>query len=118
LEPLLIQATSLSDTALHRQAISVEVQNGTNVNGLDGLAANRLNYAGYATHISQADAQNHQTSVLVDASDSRTCSCGPSRRAWIGRRDPFHPDPAASTKYRLIVGDDYQACFRPEDLEH
>ena len=121
LEPMLIQATSLSDTALHRQGISVEVQNGTNVNGLDGLAADRLNYAGYVTHLSQADAQDHQTSVLVDSTDSQD----PAARGALldvlglgGATLIARPDPAASAKYHLILGSDYQACFRPEDLEH
>ena len=100
LEPLLVQAMSLSDTALHRQGISVEVQNGTAVNGVDGLAANRLNYAGYVTHISPADAQNHQTSVLVDATDSQdpAARCCASRRAGAGLRhgrfsNPIRPRP-------------------------
>ena len=71
LEPLLVQAMSLSNAAVQRQGISVEVQNGTTLSGVDGLAANRLNYAGYVTHISPADAQNHQASVLVDTTESQ-----------------------------------------------
>ena len=61
-EQLLTEATSLSTTAMLRQAITVEVDNGTTNSGWDSLAANRLNYAGYNVQISAADNQNYGTS--------------------------------------------------------
>src|SRR5262249_4343226 len=51
LEQMLIQATTLSGTALRRQSVSIEIENGTGVAGYDSLAAERLNYAGYTTRI-------------------------------------------------------------------
>ncbi|MBI3738662.1 MAG: LCP family protein, partial [Chloroflexi bacterium] len=66
LTQMLIEATTLSTTAQQRQTISIEVQNGTTFAGWDTLAANRLNYAGFATTISAADRQDYSNSVLID----------------------------------------------------
>jgi LCP family protein required for cell wall assembly len=121
LEPLLQQATSLSDTAVHREAISVEVQNGTDINGLDSLAASRLNYAGYATQISTADATNHQSSILTDATTSQDSAARQALLSALGldsAKVVSAPDPTASAQYLLVLGQDYQPCFQPEDLQH
>ena len=121
LEQMLIQATNLSAAAVDRQAISVEIQNGTSVATLDGLAANRLNYAGYATHISAADRQDYGSSVVIDA----TTSQDPGRRSALidilgldSASVMSAPDPNAGSDYRVILGYDYEACFQPEDLIH
>ncbi|MFH1183963.1 MAG: LCP family protein [Chloroflexota bacterium] len=121
LEQMLIQATTLSTAAIERQAISVEIQNGTSVSSLDGLAANRLNYAGYATHISAADRQDYGSSVVIDA----TTTQDPGRRSALIDILGLHsasvmpaPDSNAGSDYRIILGYDYEACFQPEDLVH
>jgi LCP family protein required for cell wall assembly len=121
LEPFLKQATSLSNTAVHRETVSVEVQNGTGVNGLDVLAANRLNYAGYTTHLSPADATNHQTSILTDETTSQDPTARQALLSALGLDSAAVvsvPDAAASAQYSLVLGQDYQPCFQPEDLQH
>jgi len=121
LEQLLMQATTLSTTAIERHEISVEIQNGTTVSGLDGLAANHLNYAGYSTHISAADWQDYGSSVVVDA----TTTQDPGRRSALidvlglySAAVMSAPDPNAGSDYRVILGYDYEPCFKPEDLVH
>jgi polyisoprenyl-teichoic acid--peptidoglycan teichoic acid transferase len=121
LEQLLSQATSLSAAAVARQAISVEIQNGTSVAGLDGLAASRLNYAGYATHISPADRQDYSTSVLVDSSTNQDAAVRADLLSILGLSSAAvisAPDPNASSHYRVTLGYDYQTCFKPQDLSH
>jgi LCP family protein required for cell wall assembly len=121
LQQLLVEATSLSTTAVVRDTVSVEVQNGTSLAGWDTLAANRLNYAGYATHISAADRQNYSISVLVD---STTTQDPAARNAILNSLGLYSatvlstPDPNSTTPYRLILGYDYQPCFQPQDLSH
>jgi LCP family protein required for cell wall assembly len=118
---MLIQATTLSSAAIERHEVAVEIQNGTGIPGLDGLAANRLNYAGYATHLSAADSTDYAASVVVDATDGGDA----------GRRDTLldilglnassiisAPDSAAGWDYRVVLGYDYETCFKPEDLVH
>ncbi len=121
LEQMLTQATSLSTAAVQRDTISIQVENGTGVPGLDALAANRLNYAGYATRIAPADRQDYVDSQLTDFTPSQD----PDARTGILNGLGLYsatvqsaPDPAAGTQYRLILGSDYKSCFQPQDLTH
>jgi LCP family protein required for cell wall assembly len=121
LEQMLVQATTLSTAAIQRREISVEIQNGTTVSGLDGLAANRLNYAGYATHISAADRQDYGTSVIVDATAGQDVNERTAMIDILGLHSASvisAPDSNAGSDYRVILGYDYEPCFQPEDLVH
>jgi len=121
LEQMLAEATTLSTTAVQRRAVSIEVENGTSNAGWDTLAANRLNYAGYAAHIASADRQDYINSVLIDS----TTAQDPSARSTILNGLGLYsasimsaPDPNAASQYRLILGADYKPCFQPQDLSH
>ncbi len=122
LTQLMIEATTLSPRAVEREAITVEVQNGSAVDSMDALAASHLNYAGYQTTISAADRRDYTNSVLVDF----TAAQDPNQRLIIldalGLTNTANqislPDPNSRAAYRLILGYDYNACFRPEDLSH
>jgi hypothetical protein len=121
LEQLMRQATTPSTTAVVRQDTKVEVQNGTAYAGLDGLAANRLNYAGYATHISAADRQDYGSSVLVDMTPEQDAGSVASLLQILGLSSATvtaAPDPNSEADYRVVLGYDYEACFQPEDLSH
>jgi len=121
LEQLMRQATSLSTTAIERQAITVELQNGTSIPGLDGLAANRLNYAGYATHISASDRQDYGNSVVIDATLDQDPNGQSALRDVLGLYSTSvvsAPDANAGSAYRVIVGSDYEPSFQPQDLVH
>lgn len=121
LEQLMRQATSLSTAAIERQTVKVEIQNGTTISGLDGLAANRLNYAGYATHISAADRQDYGSSVVIDATTNQDPNLRSALLDVLGLTAATimsAPDPNASTAYRVVLGYDYQPCFQPEELVH
>ncbi|MEW6403679.1 MAG: LCP family protein, partial [Chloroflexota bacterium] len=65
LSQLLIEATTLSPRAIEREAVKVEVQNGSPYESYEMLAASRLNYAGYETITSAADQRGYGNSVLV-----------------------------------------------------
>ena len=121
LEQMLTEATSPSATAVQRDSISIEVQNGTTVSGLDALAANRLNYAGYATRIAPADRQNYSSSELVDLTSGQDPAGRSAILDGLGLQSATvlsAPDPNAGTQYRLILGYDYKSCFQPQDLTH
>jgi LCP family protein required for cell wall assembly len=122
LQQLLVQATTLSPRAVEREALTVDVQNGTGNPNMEVLAASHLNYAGYQSQLSPADRQDYTYSVLVDM----TAGQDPAQRMIIldalGLSDTANqvsmPDPSSKVNYRLTLGYDYDPCFQPEDLSH
>ena len=121
LRTLLIEATTLSTFAAARESVIIEVQNGSYFDTMDALAASRLNYAGYETFTSSADNRNYGNTVLVDF----TTDQDPNERQTIlnvlgtySANVLSIPDPNSKAQYRVILGADYEACFKPEDLTH
>lgn len=121
LNQLLIEATTFSNYAAVRETVTIEVQNGSYFDTMETLAASRLNYAGYETITSPADNRNYGNSVLVD----HTAAQDPNQRQTIlnvlgtySANVLSIPDPNSKVQYRVIIGSDYQACFKPEDLTH
>ena len=121
LQGLLTEATTLSTFAAARESIIIEVQNGSYFDTMETLAASRLNYAGYETLTSGADNRNYGNTVLVDF----TTNQDPNERQTIlnvlgtySANVLSLPDPNSAAQYRVILGADYEACFKPEDLTH
>jgi polyisoprenyl-teichoic acid--peptidoglycan teichoic acid transferase len=123
-EPLmqmLVEANTLSPYAVVRKTITVEVQNGASFDTLESLAASRLNYAGYQTTIGAADHRGYANSVIVDFTPGQD----PAQQQTIINVLGLYsaniislPDANSPTQYRVILGTDYEPCFRPEDLSH
>lgn len=121
LQSLITEALTFSTKTVERQAITIEIQNGTPFEGWEALAASRLNYAGYQTRTSPADRRDYPTSVLVDL----TADQNPTQRTALlsilglySANQISLPDPNSPVQYRLILGYDYEPCFRPEELSH
>ncbi len=121
LNQMLIEAATLSPYAAQREEIIVEVQNGSPIDSIDSLAASRLNYAGYQTVITNADNRSYASSVLVDF----TTGQDPAQRETIISALNLYsanvislPGSSSAVQYRVVLGSDYQACFRPQDLSH
>jgi LCP family protein required for cell wall assembly len=119
LAELLHDATTYSPVLEERQAIKVEVQNGSTFETLEALAASRLNYAGYETTISVADSRGYASSVLVDLTPAQN----PAQRAAVlaalglqGESAISAPDAASQIAYRVVLGTDYDPCFQPQDI--
>lgn len=121
LNSLLVEATTLSAYAEKRKTILIEVQNGASFDTLDALAAARLNYAGYETTLSPADNRNYETTVLVDYSVAQDAVQRETVLNILGASSAnvlSMPNANSKIQYRVILGADYEACFRPEDLTH
>ena len=119
LSQLLTEALSASTKTVERQAIKIDVMNGTSVAGYETLASNRLNYAGYETHIIQSDRQDYAYSVLIDKTAVQDRSTSNPILNVMGLTPGSlipAPDANSSANYLLILGYDYQPCFRPESL--
>jgi len=118
---MLQEAMAPSQRAVERQAVVIDVQNGTPFDGWDELAASRLNYAGYETRITPADRTDYSYSTLLDlnaVTDANRnnnilniLTLPPANLAVI-------PDAGSEVHYRLILGHDYNPCFSPEKLSH
>lgn len=121
LRQLLIEATTLSTYATVRENITIEVQNGSRFDTMEALAASRLNYAGYETTTGIADNRDYAGSVLVDHTVTQDQN---ERQTILNVLGAYSanilsiPDPNSRVQYRVILGADYQACFKPEDLTH
>ena len=119
LPELLTEALSASTTTVERQTISIDVMNGTSNPGYETLASTRLNYAGYETRIIPSDRQDYAYSVLIDKSAAQDYEIGNNILGVMsmlpGSLIPAQ-DPSSSAQYLLILGYDYQPCFRPESL--
>src|SRR5512145_1094090 len=66
LQQMLTEAMSPSTQIVEKQAVVIDVMNGTAIEGYETLAATRLNYAGYETHVIPSDRQDYAYSVLID----------------------------------------------------
>ena len=121
MKQMLTEATTLSTAAVERQSVKVEVQNGVSADAWDALAASRLNYAGYQTVIANADRRDYSNSILVDFTPAQD----PNQRQTIltalglfSANIISQPDTNSPVQYRVIIGYDYQPCFKPQDLSH
>jgi hypothetical protein len=91
LQGLLTEAMSPATQIVEKQSIVIDVMNGTTITGYETLAAERLNYAGYETHIVPSDRADYAYSVLIISS----------------------PDANRKANYTLIIGYDYEPFFAP-----
>jgi LCP family protein required for cell wall assembly len=119
LQQMLTEALSASTKTVERQKIVIDVMNGTSITGYETLAATRLNYAGYETHIIPSDRQDYAYSVLID----KTATQDPAQSDPILNAMGLlpgsvisGPDPNSKSHYLLILGYDYEPCFSPEKL--
>lgn len=121
LNQLLIEATALSAYASARETIAIEVQNGSRFDTMEALAASRLNYAGYETITGIADSRDYGNSVLVDFTVNQDAN---QRQTILNALGAYSanvislPNPNSPVQYRVTIGADYKACFKPEDLTH
>lgn len=96
----------------------VEVWNGSYTPGMDTLAAERLNYAGYQPLLVPSDSQN-STTLLYDLTLEQNSEKSRELLALFGlseaslRNEPVGGEVA----YRLVLGGDFYPCFSPFQIE-
>jgi LCP family protein required for cell wall assembly len=119
LQEMLTEALSPSTQIVEKQSIVIDVMNGTSIEGYETLAATRLNYAGYETNVIPSDRQDYAYSVLIDktaAQDSTQTTPILDVMGMLPGSVISSPDPNSKAHYLLVIGYDYQPCFRPENL--
>jgi len=119
IQEMLQQAMSPSPRQQERQALRVEVRNGSPFDGWDALAAERLNYAGYETSFNVSDHRSYPQTLFYDLTLDQDRSRSASLLAVLGLPDSALvavPSPGSEAAYVLIIGDDYDPCFKPQEL--
>jgi polyisoprenyl-teichoic acid--peptidoglycan teichoic acid transferase len=116
LQQLLTEALAPATQNVEKQSIVIDVMNGTTITGYETLAASRLNYAGYETHIVPSDRQDYAYSVLIDKTGTQDSTPILNVMGMLPGSVIASPDPNSKTHYLLIIGYDYQPCFSPEKL--
>jgi polyisoprenyl-teichoic acid--peptidoglycan teichoic acid transferase len=119
LQQMLTEALSPSTQTVQRQAVVIDVMNGTSIAGYEQLATSRLNYAGYETHVIPSDRQDYAYSVLIDKTAAQDQTQSDPVLNVMGMLPGSlipSPDPNSTAHYLLILGYDYEPCFSPEKL--
>jgi len=116
LQQMLTEALSPSTQIVEKQSIVIDVMNGTSIVGYETLAASRLNYAGYETHIIPSDRQDYAYSVLIDKTGTQDSTPILNVMGMLPGSAISSPDPNSKAHYLLVIGYDYEPCFRPEKL--
>ena len=117
LQAMLKEAMSPSTKIETVNPITIEIRNGTLNTGWDRLAMERLNYAGYQATIIPYDQNNLPNTFLfdlntnIDETDQQflTSLLGLSSSALI-----LQPIADTAVNYSLVLGSDYNPCFKPE----
>ena len=116
LQGLLTEALSPATQVVEKQSIVIDVMNGTTIPGYETLAAERLNYAGYETHMVPSDRQDYAYSVLIDKTGTQDSTPILNVMGMMPGSVISSPDPNSKSHFLLIIGYDYQPCFAPEKL--
>lgn len=119
IQQMLQQAMSPSPRQQERNALRVEIRNGSPFDGWDALAAERLNYAGYETTFKASDHRAYPQTLLYDLTPEQDRSRSASLLAVLGLSDSAlvaAPSPGSESAYVLIIGGDYDPCFKPQEL--
>lgn len=116
---LINEAMSPSIRVPEKQKVIVEVLNGSSVEGLDVLAAERLNYAGYQTILTPMDRHDYQTTLVYDFSKAQDPNAIASLITALNLAPTSkvsNPQAAPKTPFAVVVGNDYVACFDPSKI--
>lgn len=119
LNELLAEALTPAFNLPERERLVVQVENGTPWRGWEMLVTARLNYAGFQTHIVPIERHDVLQTLLIDLTPNQDPQARQILLQALGL-DPSRllaqPTNAAPIAYRLIIGQDYQPCFEPQNL--
>ncbi len=103
------------DDLVPEVALTVEVANFSAQEHWGELAAERLEYAGFATHVGSHSPSSGSSTHLIDYGLAQDGTAGEILRAFglPESQLTIQPDPTSPFAFRLVVGDDYDPCFDP-----
>ena len=103
------------DELVPEVALTVEVANSSAQAHWGALAAERLEYAGFATHVGSNSPSSGTSTHLIDYGLAQDGSAEEILRSFglPVSRLITESDPTSPFAFRLVVGDDYDPCFDP-----
>jgi LCP family protein required for cell wall assembly len=103
------------DELVPEVALTVEVANWSDQSHWGALAAERLEYDGFATHVGLHSPAPGTSTHLIDYGLAQDGSADEILRSFglPSSRMISEPDPTSPFAFRLVVGDDYDPCFDP-----
>ncbi|MFQ5942153.1 MAG: LCP family protein [Anaerolineales bacterium] len=106
---------SAVDDLIPEVALTVEVANSTEQGQWGALAAERLEYAGFATHVGAHSPSPGTSTHLIDYGLAQDGSAAEILHSFGLAESQLisDPDPTSPFAFRLVVGDDYDPCFDP-----
>ncbi|MCP4536950.1 MAG: PAS domain S-box protein [Chloroflexi bacterium] len=114
IQPLVAEAMApVPEARMSRTYMPVEVWNGTPDKGWDHLAADRLYRAGFPAVIGESDQHDYSKTQLIIFSELVKGSGAGYLQQMFGISDEqmiYRPEGSTEFGFRLILGDDYQAC--------
>lgn len=94
----------------------VEIWNGTQNTNWDVLAAERLAYGGFGASLAPADNRNQTNTLLYVLSEAIDPIETDALLKLLGLPEDrliHEPDAVSRSEYRLVLGADYNPCFKP-----
>ncbi|MFQ5921968.1 MAG: LCP family protein [Anaerolineales bacterium] len=103
------------DELVPEVTLTVEVSNSSAQGHWGALAAVRLEYAGFATHVGLDSPSSGTPTHLIDYGLAQDGSAEEILQSFglPASRLITEPDPTSPFAFRLVVGDDYDPCFDP-----
>ncbi len=103
------------DELIPEVALTVEVFNVSQREPMGALAAERLEYSGFATHVAVHSPEQETSTYLIDYGLAQDGSTQEILQSFglSGQDLVSEPDPTSPFAFRLVVGDDYDPCFNP-----
>ena len=103
------------DELVPEVALTVEVANASAQSHWGNLAAERLEYSGFATHVASHSPSAGTSTHLIDYGLAQDGTAAEILEAFglSDSRLTVEPDPTSPFAFRLVVGDDYKPCFDP-----
>ncbi|MGD8458599.1 MAG: LCP family protein [Anaerolineales bacterium] len=108
------------ETEQSRVDLVVEIWNGTPAYGWEVLASERLHYAGYDAAISVADRSNYSQTLIFDYTEDQDSKQAGNLLELFELDESRlikNPDPSYPYDYKVVLGSDYDPCFRPKDIQ-
>jgi LCP family protein required for cell wall assembly len=102
---------------LQRSGPAVEVWNGTRNTAWSALAADNLSWGGIANVNGKPDHTDYATTTLFDFTTSPKGSIRTNLQTALNLPDAnvvVTPDPNAAYPYRVVLGNDYNSCVKPQ----
>ena len=115
---LFYQAYAPRQTPDKPELPTIEVLNGSSIDGMEVLAAERLNYAGYETIITPFEPSDYSQTLIFTRGTQPNPHINDLLMILQLSPDRVVANPQGNplTDLAVVIGNDFQTCFKPQDI--